>query len=127
MIKQKILQKRIKKHHSYVKNLLHPIRGTYPDLGRDATSVQNFCARFSDDIWGGNQWWCHEKPAFFSHYKPYGSQNFSIQTLYNFLDIQCTSVTSKLALYLISHALSISGSLEGLSKFFKTFVSQQIM
>ena len=66
-------------------------------------------------------------PAFFSHYKPYGSQNFSIQTLYNFLDIQCKSgVTSKLALYLISHALSISGNLEGLSKFFKTFVSQQI-
>ena len=27
----------------------------YPDLGSDASSVLNFCARFSDVIWWGNQ------------------------------------------------------------------------
>ena len=28
----------------------------YPDLGSDESSVRNFCARFSDVIWRGNQW-----------------------------------------------------------------------
>ena len=28
----------------------------YPDLGSDASSVWNFCVRFSDVIWWGNQW-----------------------------------------------------------------------
>ena len=28
-----------------------------PDLGSDASSVWNFCARFSDVISWGNQWW----------------------------------------------------------------------
>ena len=28
----------------------------YPDLGSDASSVWNFCARFSDFIWRVNQW-----------------------------------------------------------------------
>ena len=28
----------------------------YPDVGSDASSVWNFCARFSDVIWQGNQW-----------------------------------------------------------------------
>ena len=28
----------------------------YPDLGSDASSVWNFCARLSDVIWRGNQW-----------------------------------------------------------------------
>ena len=29
----------------------------HPDLGSDASSVWNFCARFSDVISWGNQWW----------------------------------------------------------------------
>ena len=29
----------------------------YPDLGSDTSSVWNFCARFSDVISRGNQWW----------------------------------------------------------------------
>ena len=28
----------------------------YPDLSRDTSSVWNFCARFLDVIWRGNQW-----------------------------------------------------------------------
>ena len=32
----------------------------YPDLGSDASSVWNFCARFSDVISRGNQWWRRE-------------------------------------------------------------------
>ena len=32
----------------------------YPDLGCDASSVWNFCARFSDVTSRGNQWWRRE-------------------------------------------------------------------
>ena len=32
----------------------------YPDLGGDASSIWNFCSRFSDVIWRGNQRWCRE-------------------------------------------------------------------
>ena len=40
----------------------------YPELDSDASSVWNFCARFSDVIWRGNQWWRREMWAFvFSH------------------------------------------------------------
>ena len=38
----------------------------YPDLGNEMSSVCNFCARFSDVISPGNQWWCHKKSAVFS-------------------------------------------------------------
>ena len=38
----------------------------YPDLGRDASSVWNFCAHFSDIIWRGNQWWHCQMSAVFS-------------------------------------------------------------
>ena len=34
-----------------------------PDLGSDASSVWNFCARFSDVISQGNQWWRREMSA----------------------------------------------------------------
>ena len=34
----------------HVGNLLQPIRSHYPDLGSDASSIWNFCARFSDVI-----------------------------------------------------------------------------
>ena len=37
----------------------------YPDLGSDASSVWNFCARFSDVIWRGNQWYCRQMLAVF--------------------------------------------------------------
>ena len=40
----------------------------YPDLGSDASSVWNFFARFSDVIWGGNQWSRLEMSAVFSRY-----------------------------------------------------------
>ena len=36
-----------------------PIRGTiqiWVDLASDASSAKNFCVRFSDVIWRGNQW-----------------------------------------------------------------------
>ena len=36
----------------------------YPDLGSDTSSVWNFCARFSDVISWGNQWWRHEMLTF---------------------------------------------------------------
>ena len=39
-----------------------------PDLGSDASSVSNFCARFSDVIWRGKQWWCCELWAVFLGY-----------------------------------------------------------
>ena len=29
----------------------------HPDLGNDTSSVWNFCARFSDAIWRGKNWW----------------------------------------------------------------------
>ena len=38
----------------------------YPDLGSDASSVWNFCARFSDVISRGNHWWRREMSAAFS-------------------------------------------------------------
>ena len=38
----------------------------YPDLGSDALSVRNFCARFSDDISQENQRWRSETSAVFS-------------------------------------------------------------
>ena len=34
-----------------------------PYLVSDASSVWNFCARFSDVISQGNQWWCREMSA----------------------------------------------------------------
>ena len=34
-----------------------PTRHDQSDLGSDASSVWNFCARFSDVISRGNQWW----------------------------------------------------------------------
>ena len=37
----------------------------YPDLGSDSSSVWNFCARFSDVIWRGNQWWRRQMSAVF--------------------------------------------------------------
>ena len=40
----------------------------YPDLGGDASSVWNFCSRFSDVISWGNQWWRREMSAVFSGY-----------------------------------------------------------
>ena len=50
-----------------VDNLLQPIRSTYnPDLGSDASSVWNFCGRFSDVISRGNRWWRREMSAVFS-------------------------------------------------------------
>ena len=38
----------------------------YPVLGSDASSVWNFCARFSDITSSRNQWWCCEMLAVFS-------------------------------------------------------------
>ena len=39
-----------------------------PKSGGDASSVWNFCARFSDVITRGNQSWRHEMSAVFSGY-----------------------------------------------------------
>ena len=40
----------------------------YPDLGRDTSSVWNFCARISDVISRRNRWWRLEMSAVFSGY-----------------------------------------------------------
>ena len=32
----------------------------YPDMGSEASSVWDFCARFSDVISRGNRWWSRE-------------------------------------------------------------------
>ena len=40
----------------------------YPDLVNDASSVWNFCGRFSEVISQGNQWWRQEMSAVFSGY-----------------------------------------------------------
>ena len=37
----------------------------YPDLDSDASSVRNFCARFSDAISRGNRWWSREMSSVF--------------------------------------------------------------
>ena len=37
----------------------------YPDLGSNTSSVWNFCARFSDVISRGNQYWRREMSAVF--------------------------------------------------------------
>ena len=39
-----------------------------PDPGSDASSVWNFCARFSDVIWRENYWWRREMLAVFLGY-----------------------------------------------------------
>ena len=50
-----------------VENLLQPIRSTHnPDLGSDASSIWNFCSRFSEVISPGNRWWRREMSAVFS-------------------------------------------------------------
>ena len=41
----------------------------YPDVDSVASSVLNFCARFSDVIFAGSQCWRREITAFFSGYK----------------------------------------------------------
>ena len=41
----------------------------YPDLSSDASSVWNFCVRFSDVISRGNQWWRREMSAVYSGQK----------------------------------------------------------
>ena len=38
----------------------------YPDLDTDASSVWNFCVRFSDVFWRGNQWYRRQMTAGFS-------------------------------------------------------------
>ena len=43
----------------------------YPALGSDSSSVWNFCARFSNVIWRGNQWWLREMLAFFFFFSVY--------------------------------------------------------
>ena len=40
----------------------------YPDLVNDTSSLWNFCARFSDVISRGNQWWRRQMSAVFSVY-----------------------------------------------------------
>ena len=40
----------------------------YPDLDSDASSVWNFCARFSDVTSRGTRWWRREMSAVFSGY-----------------------------------------------------------
>ena len=37
-----------------------------PDLGSDASSIWNFCGRFSDVISCGNRWWRREMSTVFS-------------------------------------------------------------
>ena len=54
----------------------------YPDLGSDASSVRNFCARFSDVISPGNRWWRHEMSAVFSGYSWVKPKCFCAQVFY---------------------------------------------
>ena len=49
----------------------------YPDLCSAASSLWNFCARFSDLISQGNQWWHCEMKAVFSGYTSQGDPVFS--------------------------------------------------
>ena len=48
----------------------------YPDLGSAASSVWNFCARFSAVISQGNRWWHCEMKAVFSGYTSHGEPVF---------------------------------------------------
>ena len=36
----------------------------YPDMGSEASSVWDFCARFGDVISRGNRWWSREMSVF---------------------------------------------------------------
>ena len=49
----------------------------YQDLGSAASSVWNFCARFSAVISGGNQWWRCEMKAVFFRLRSQGDPVFS--------------------------------------------------
>ena len=50
----------------------------YPDLCSAASSVWNFCARFSAVISGGNQWWrCEMKAVFFRLHEPRRTRFFT--------------------------------------------------
>ena len=50
-------------------NLIQPIRSTTHNyLGSDVSSVWNFCPRFSDIIWLGNQWQHRQMSVVFSGY-----------------------------------------------------------
>ena len=55
----------------------------YPDLGSDTSSVWNFCARASDVISPGNQWWRSEMSALFFTLSPqvYDQQMTSLVSL----------------------------------------------
>ena len=48
-----------------VGKLIQPIRNT-TQIWVDASSVWNFCARFSDVIWRGKQWWRRQMSVFVS-------------------------------------------------------------
>ena len=48
----------------------------YSDICNDMSSVWNFCARFSDVISQGNQWWSLQMSAVFSGYS-----NSNLQTV----------------------------------------------
>jgi len=50
----------------------------YPDVGSDASLIWDSCARFSDVISKGNQWWNHEMSAVFSGYN---NENFKFHTI----------------------------------------------
>ena len=49
----------------------------YPDLGSDVSSVWNFCARLSDVISWGNQWWRRREMSVVS----YGLSQFENPTV----------------------------------------------
>ena len=49
----------------------------HPDLDNDTSSVWNFCARSSDVISRGNQWWSHE-------YRLSSQANFLMEDILSF-------------------------------------------
>ena len=57
-------EKRAQKFHTYDTN-----QKRYQDPGSDASSVLNFCARFSDAMSRGNRSWRREMSAVFSDYR----------------------------------------------------------
>ena len=68
-----------------------------PYLGSDASSVWNFCARFSDVIWRGNQWQRHGAVVYVGSSLTVHNHIFSVHKLWLNKLMQCLywSVSSK--------------------------------
>ena len=94
---------RNKRRNSILKTRRYPDLGSasdwlnqffYADLGSDASSVWNFCTRFSDVISRGSQWWRREMSAVLSAYGK--CQSYSLLFFFFYFFLFATLITKNI-------------------------------